>query len=242
MNISQVTKWPQHDTGQKSYTNSTQKDDRATWKLVHINASGIFYRLISNVTDTIHHQKQEEKITQMNINRFAGLGFLGKGYNLDYRLKDSPPPFLENPTTEMVNRQIEISHYGRRTIDRRLPSGETNETTCSTWNREIPSSQNCCDRGKANSLFCIKIWWPLVSKFRRDSGEVSTNFSFSWCGLFVEAIWRISFNQSGNQKPTIIFQAHRWDLFVGQLKCYQTKVCQKNTPSQNQTLIRKKTV
>ena len=78
-------------------------------------------RLISNISDTIH-QKQEEKITQMNTSRLAGLGFLSEGYDLDYGLKDSPP-LLENPTAEMVNRQIEISHYGRRrTIDRRLPS------------------------------------------------------------------------------------------------------------------------
>ena len=76
-------------------------------------------RLISNVFDTIH---QKQKITQMNTRRLAGLGFLSEGYDLDYGLKDSPP-LLENPTAEMVNRQIEISHYGRRrTIDRRLPS------------------------------------------------------------------------------------------------------------------------
>ena len=42
-------------------------------------------QLISNVFDTIH-QKQEEKITQMNISRLAA------------------PLRPGNPTTEMVNR------------------------------------------------------------------------------------------------------------------------------------------
>jgi hypothetical protein len=53
--------------------------------VVHVNASGIVHRLISNVIDTIQQEKKEKDI-QMNINRIAAYGFLSEGYS-DYRLK-----------------------------------------------------------------------------------------------------------------------------------------------------------